>query len=185
MQIVQTLTANPFYSPQLYDVLYAADQPNPGVAVVTGASTIYKWDKKDGPGAAGAFITFRGLDLAEFKIECKLWTPQHLEEWPYWSALWGWNPIKKTAQPLRVYHPLLDERGIQTVAAKTVPQLTYQGGGLWKGEIDVIEWRPPPKKNVASTPIQVGNEPVVQNEKQATIKRLSAIALDLAHSPNK
>jgi hypothetical protein len=43
---------------------------------------------------------------------------------------------------------------------------------MWKGEIDLIEWRPPPKRNVASTPAQVGGEPRVQDKLDARIKQI-------------
>lgn len=164
------MLANPITNPEQFDKVIAAGIPNPGVASVTGAATLYKWDKKDGPGAAGANMTFRGLDLSEFKIEVQLWTAEQLDAWPAWADLWGWDPVKKKATPLEVVHPLLDERRIRTVAAKGVPQLSNKGGSLWIGTIDCIEWRPPPKKNVAASPSSVKSgaagaaQPTAQDE---------------------
>jgi hypothetical protein len=146
------LPVSPFLLPEAYDVVLAAGVPSPGIATVKGASRIYKWDKKDGPGAAGANMTFRGLDIAELSIELQLWTPEHLELWGAWSAIWAWNPVKKQATPVTVEHPYLSDLGIFTLAAKAIPQLDFKGGGMWLGRIECIEWRPPPKKNVASSP---------------------------------
>ncbi len=150
--------ADPFALPELYDIVVIAGVASPGVAKVSRGGRKYKWDKKDGPGTAGANVTFRGIDLCEFSIELTMWNSEQLAAWDVWRDLWQWDPTKKVKgktpkiQPVDIMHPILDGLGVHWAMPVEVGQLEYQGGGKWTATISAMEYKPPGKKNVTGSP---------------------------------
>jgi hypothetical protein len=52
--------ASPLAQPGLWDRVFVAGVPSPGLAKIVGAGQPFKWDEKDGPGTQGAKLTYRG-----------------------------------------------------------------------------------------------------------------------------
>jgi len=161
----------PGSAPLVYDQVTANGIASPGVARITSdIAREYAWDRKQAPGAAGENMTFRGLNIVSFTIECQLWTDDLLTQWEAWAGLWEWDPIKQAATPVEVFHPLLAERGITVASATKIyaPKQARLGDNLWIGKIEALEWRPPPKKNATSSPKSTQTESANDRE----IKRL-------------
>lgn len=164
----------PGSAPSVYDQVTANGIASPGVARVTSdVVREYAWDRKQAPGAAGENITFRGLKLVTFTIECQLWTDDLLSEWETWCGLWEWDPIKLAATPVEVFHPLLSERGVTVATATKIyaPKQSRPGDSLWIGKIEAMEWKPPPPKNATSSPKAAG-KPAADSPNQKQIASL-------------
>lgn len=148
------LSALPGSLPEYYDKITAAGVPSPGVVRVQEVAREYVWDLKQAPGAAGENMTFKGLKNVQFSLEFQLLGDAQLEEWEAWITLWDFDPTKSAPQPLNVQHPLLEERAVTIVTAKKIyaPKQSRPGDNLWIAKIEAVEWRPPPKANVAKSP---------------------------------
>jgi hypothetical protein len=157
----------PGAAPLIYDQITANGVGSPGIARVSSdIAREYSWDRKQAPGAAGENITFRGLKLVSFTIECQLWTDALISEWETWCALWEWDPIKKKATPVEVFHPLLAERDVTIATATKIyaPKQSRPGDNLWIGKIEALEWKPPPRQNTTSSP--KSTKPQTANERE-------------------
>lgn len=64
----------------LWDTVYLAGAPLPGLATVSGAHG-RKLDVKSAPGRNGARIIDKGYEPAKIEITLRMWTPEHLDDW--------------------------------------------------------------------------------------------------------
>jgi hypothetical protein len=151
---------SPLKYPPVYDVLYVGGQPSPGVAVISDADRAHKWDVKDGPGTEGAVITYRGKPPAKFTSKHKLWLEEHFAAWNAWRVLLAPEGAKKDVQPVDLLHPALIEQEIFSAVVETLGAIVHEGNGLYSYTIKWLEYRPPAKKNVTTTPSKpVANAP--------------------------
>lgn len=132
---------------------------SPGVCRVKGASRIYNWDKKKGPGAQGAVITYRGSDLSEFTLEWQLWDEDMLAEWEIFVTVFDYDATKGEPKPVIMVHPSLQERRIKSAVAKKVGTPEHQGGGLFLVTVDCMQYAKPPAVNTTKTPAAATNKP--------------------------
>lgn len=177
------LSGLPGALPALYDKIVAAGVTSPGVVRVQEIAREYVWDMKQSPGAAGENMTFKGLKNVQFSLEFQLLGDPQLEEWEAWISLWDFDPTKSSPQPLNVQHPLLEERAVTIVTAKKIhaPKQARPGDNLWIAKIEAVEWRPPPKANVAKSPSSAkagGSEsesggPPAETARQREIRQLT------------
>ena len=177
------LSALPGSLPEYFDTILAAGVPSPGVVRVQDIAREYVWDMKQAPGAAGENMTFKGLKNVAFSLEFQLLGDAQLEEWESWIALWDFDPNKQQPTPVNVSHPLLEERRVSIVAAKKIyaPKQARPGDNLWIAKIEAVEWRPPPKANVAKSPQstksgsneQTAGGAPAETERQREIRRLT------------
>ena len=144
----------PGKDPDFFDKVMAAGILSPGVARVGEVAREFVWDMKQAPGAAGENMTFKGLKNVTFTMEFYLVGDKDLTAWESWIELWDFDPTKTKPNPIDVLHPVLLERNVTVVAAKkiTAPKQSKVGDNLWIGKIEAVEWRPPPKANVAKSP---------------------------------
>jgi len=148
------LPASPDRDPQYFDRVLAAGVLSPGIARVGEIAREYTWDLKQAPGAAGENMTFKGLKNVVFSMEFLLLGNAQLQEWESWVSLWDFDPTKSQPRPINILHPLLYERQVSIVAPKKIwaPKQSRPGDNLWVAKIEAVEWRPPPKANVARSP---------------------------------
>lgn len=144
----------PGQAPEAFNKIKAAGLESPGIVRIAEIAREYVWDLKQAPGAAGENMTFKGLKNAQFSMEFHLLGDVQLDEWASWVLLWDLDPVKVTPQPINVEHPLLWERNVTIVTAKKIyaPKQARPGDNLWIAKIEAVEWRPPPRANVAKSP---------------------------------
>lgn len=177
------LPASPDTQPEYFDRVLAAGVWSPGIARVQEVAREYTWDLKQAPGAAGENMTFKGLKNVTFSMEFLLLGNAQLTEWESWITLWDFDPTKQQPTPINVLHPLLYERRVSIVAAKKIyaPKQSRPGDNLWIAKIEAIEWRPPPRANVAKSPTatksgsseQAAGGAPAETERQREIRQLT------------
>ena len=116
---------------------------SPGLADVSGANSPRNWDKRKGYGLMGAIAVFHGMDLAEFSVKLRLYTPQDWEDWHAWKALVDKPPVGTRPRSLDITHPLLEELDIKSVVVTDVMQPEQTDNGEWTVEIKLLQWRQP------------------------------------------
>ncbi len=128
---------------QRYIVL--ANQPSPGLAVISGAGIPLDWDVRKGYGYSGAVVVYTGDNLAEFTVTIQMWTQVQLDAWKAFAQLLKRPPKGVLAQAMAIQHPLLDELGIDKVVLRNRSMLTPSPTGLWTVELKLLQYRKPEK----------------------------------------
>ncbi len=179
------LYANPFTSPELYNVLITGGEESPGVcALVDGGGRPYKWDIKDQAGAQGASITYRGFRPSEgIAFKFKFWTAAQVDDfYNRYVPLLAYDATKTNPKPISVLHPVLMANDISSLVTDEIGPLTHEGQQLWTVTIKFTEYRPAKKKNVTSTPTGTtpsansAAKPTVQDAQDQEISKLLAQA---------
>lgn len=119
---------------------------SPGVARVTGAERVAKWDEQAGMGASGATLTYGGESLAEITVGFELWEDSHFLAWDAFSTFLVPPKILGMAKPIayELRHPILDELRISAVVFMSRTQLTEDGEtGKYKCTAKWKEYRAP------------------------------------------
>lgn len=146
-------------------------QRSPGIAKVTGAALLYRWDKRQGYGLAGAFPVYFGEDLPDFVIELRLYTSQDWVDWAAWKPLVVKPPKSIRPKALAIYHPWLAEVQIGACTIKKVhqPEPDDETGGFLIA-IECMKWRKPTialsKPDAAKT--NASDDPVDQEIERRT-----------------
>lgn len=154
------LYANPWDSPELYDILITAGVASPGICELTDeAGRIFKWDRKDVAGAQGETITYRGLRGSQFAFKFKFWLKEQLIEFfEKFVPLLSYDGTKTTPKPISVLHPILAANDITSVVVEEIGSIKHDDGKqLWSVTVKFLEYRPAAKKNVTSTPKSTTN----------------------------
>lgn len=161
---------NPITEP--CDYILLAQQKSPGLATVEGASSPRKWDEREGYGISGAFSVFRGRGLAKFSVKLRLTTEQHWADWAAWKKLVDKLPTRrggsgKDTGNLDIWHPLLEDVGVTSVAVAERLQPVQVVDGEWTIEIKFIEFRRPKlslakPEGAAATPVDPIEENVIK-----------------------
>lgn len=177
---------NPIENPQAWDVIYLGQTPSPGMCKLGGGfDRTYEWDTKKGKGTIGATSTFVQGPPVEGTITFYLWKVAHFTEWGIFRNLLKYDPLKKTAQAVDIYHPALADLTIHSVVTKKIGKIVHEGKQLYSITVDFLEYFPAPKKSATGTPTGSKNnakkpagtpsDPVADAQ-QAEIKRLLAEA---------
>lgn len=165
---------NPIDEPVDYFIL--AGQRSPGTAVVEGASTPRRWDERRGYALSGATIVFRGVMLAHFKIYVYLCTTEDWNAWNDFMPLVARPPYGERPRALEIWHPFLEQHGIRAVGVEDLKQPVESEPGIWKIEIDLVEYRRPEIALAVPEGAQTRAVDPVDQE----IERLTAQVEDLA-----
>jgi len=174
------MTWNPITDP--CDYIKLSDVKSPGLADVSGASSVRRWDEREGFGISGAFSVFKGRGLAHFSVKLRLYS---VEDWDGWDAF---KPIVdklptrrggtgKDSGVLDIWHPLLETLDIKAVAAAEVMQPEQTDSGEWTIEIKFLEFRYPKialakPDAAAATPV----DPVEEQIIKPLIKQLQGLS---------
>ncbi len=148
------LGANPLVNPTALDYVGVAGVANSGIARVLDADgRPYDWDKKNSSGSQGATQTYRGWDLAKFKVRYEFWLAEQIDYFEnVYVPVLRYDALKQAPQPVAVYHPILASRDVHAAIVTRIGPLVDLGAQLWSVTVDFEEFRPPKKKNVTTTP---------------------------------
>lgn len=181
---------NPITQP--CDYILLSGKKSPGMAVVSGggASSIRRWDEREGFGISGAFPVFKGRGLARFSVKLKFWTPEHWNDWATWKGLVDKLPRKRFGEAgkdtgnLDIWHPLLEDVDIKSVcvAERMAPEQTADGE--WTIDIRFLEFRRPKftlakPEGSEATPVDPVEEEIIKpltEQLQGLVRKLDAPA---------
>lgn len=85
---------------------------SPGVCTITGDGIPRNWQVREGYGLSGATQAFRGLGLAEFQLELRLWRPEDRTQFTIFDAAIEPSPLGAPEKIYRISNPILSLRGI-------------------------------------------------------------------------
>lgn len=149
---------SPIAYPQWWDVVVIAGVTSPGLAIVGEWKRTHTWDVKKGKGTLGASLVFTQKPPAEGPIEFQLWDDgtgstghNHFAEWDAFIQLLKYDPTKKTAAAVSIWHPSLDFIDVSSVVTTKIGNPIHKGEGLYSITIDFIEDYPVPAKNATGT----------------------------------
>lgn len=146
--------ASPISNPVAWDSIAVNGSTWTGKVEVRRASRAYRWQYKDPPGADGEFGTFRGKKGKTFVIVFYLWTDAHFANWATYQTNFYYQGAKAgIVAPNVVQHPALAYVGINAVTVEDIgaPERVSEDN-LWKVEVAVREYMPPPPISVTNTP---------------------------------
>lgn len=175
------LLANPLSNPAAWNVVLVAGVANPGVArIVDGGNRPYKWDVKDTAGAQGGTTTYRGFKNSEhLRVRYEFWTREQIDQfYAEYYPLLKYDALKTAPKPVAISHPALAANDITTVVTNDIGALLDLGGQLWSVTVEFIEYRPPKKQNVTTTPngaatsSSKSNQPSVEDAQDRQIAKL-------------
>ncbi len=136
--------------------------PCPGVIPVDGLRGFERetgWDRKKGKGTGGAILTMTTWPPAEGSITSILWLPEHFALWDEFSSSLEYHTDKVANTPAaKIGYPALAYNLIYDVVVHKVGIPRHHGKKLYSVTVDYIEWMPPPKATIVSTPIQPGTD---------------------------
>jgi hypothetical protein len=179
---VPALTSNPLLNPEAFDVIVVAGVVNPGIVRVSGAERVFDWDVKDAPGSQGSTITYRGWKPTDsITLRFEFWEREQINEfYNEFVPLFYYDAAKTAPKPVDVFHPTLNANQVNSVVTKKIGPLTPEDKQLWSVTIEVLEYRPAPKKNATSTPkgsagtdpAKAAAKPTVEDEQDRQIAAL-------------
>jgi len=127
-----------------WDTALLANIPNPGLVVVSGATSPRKWDEAAGTGTSGATLRWTGDGLPEFEARVSVWTPEQFEEWDR-----TWGPLTARTEPGQKplafdwRHPATDDLKIRSVVVLDLTQWEQVEDGLWQRTVKLKQYRKP------------------------------------------
>jgi hypothetical protein len=164
------MTWNPIDEP--CDYITLAKVKSPGLADVSGASSVRRWDEREGFGISGAFSVFKGRGLAHFSVKLRLYSVEDWEGWYAFKPIVDKLPTRrggkgKDSGVLDIWHPLLEGLDIIAVAAAEVMQPEQTDSGEWTIEIKFLEFRYPKvtlakADAAAATPVDPVEEKIIK-----------------------
>lgn len=146
------LPAGPWHeSPDAWDTIVINGKEWPGIASVE-IDRAQKWDTKKAQGSHGAEREFKGTDLANVKIELRLWTTEHFAAVEANGLLADIEPDpgKKKQDAVSIQHAVAAFRKVSAVTIDKVngPKVSNGVGVI---TIDATEYRKPDTNNATGT----------------------------------
>jgi hypothetical protein len=126
-------------------------QKSPGFAEVVGASNPVKWDVRDGPWLAGAYLVGGGRLLAKFTVRIRLYSSQDFADWHRWRPLVQREPYGKRPKAKDIWHPWLEMLDVKSAVVEEVGQPEPIDNGAFMIPIKFIEHRRPTLKLLKPT----------------------------------
>jgi len=143
---------NPIDYPEAWDVIDVAGFQSPGVCEVSRPKRDYNWDIKPGKGTKGATTTFVGQSPAKWSVKFKAWLPRHFREWDEFLPRLKYDPNRENKDAYDVFYPALADLDIRSATTESVGGWEDEGGGLYSRTVEFLEYLPPAKTSVVSTP---------------------------------
>ncbi len=181
---------NPIDNAQSFDKIEIDGDECPGICVLKGFKRPTEWDVKRGKGTKGGTVTLTQLPPAKGTATFSLWLTEHFSAWATFRRKFKYDPTKKTANAVDIYHPWLADLDIISVVTESIGLIEHQGKGLYTIEVELLEYLPPPKASATSTPDGSkkgngvgaegkGDVDIETQQKQQEIKQLLAEAKPL------
>jgi hypothetical protein len=134
-------------APELWNGCGLGGYQLPGIVTVEDASTGRRLDTKKAPGADGAGIADKGLELAKFKITVTIWTQEHLTAWRDMQPTILPRERVSERKALEIVHPALVDLGITSVYVQKITALVPGSiPGARTATIHVVEYIPKPTR---------------------------------------
>lgn len=143
---------NPISNPQAWDFITVAGVNSPIIKGKLDCKRTYKWDVKEGKGTQGATETFVGVPPVKFSVTFYLYLVDDFRKWDEFRALLTYDPTKKDASAVDIYHPSLADIGVKSVVVESIGAVTYEGNGEYNVTVEFLEYTVPPKASAVSTP---------------------------------
>jgi hypothetical protein len=146
------MSANPITDPELWHRATIAGRDTPGVCTVTGIERERKWDEKEGPGASGALLTFRGIKLSEPTLKIRMFVAADYDAYNDLAAYL--KTFADNGGAVDFWHGSVEGLDIRSVVIVSIgaPVIVKEGDSLYEATIKLKEYRPPPKTNATKTP---------------------------------
>lgn len=182
---MSSATINPFRNAEQWDVLECGGDVSPGMCKLSGFSRASGWEKKKGKGAKGTTLTLNEFPPCSGTVTFYLWLEEHFVAWGTFRGRFMYDPTKKPATAVDVYHPSLADIDCLKVVCEDIGAIEPVGQGMYKITVKLCEFHPPPKKSAVSTPKTSadksgskagGSGDPVADAQQEEIKRLLAEA---------
>jgi hypothetical protein len=135
------VTFNPETDP--VDYILLANQRSPGLAVISNAASLRRWDERRGYALSGARVVYRGLGLARPIVTLRLLSAADWDAWHEWRPLVQRPPVGEGARAQDIWHPILEDLDIGSVVVENVLQPKQVADGEWAIDIKFIEYRRP------------------------------------------
>jgi len=133
---------DPYLTPVDYFLL--AGQKSPGIAVISGAADVRKWDIRAGYGLSGGVTVYRGREISKFTATIHLITAQDWTDWSSFQSLVARPPNGTKPKSMSIWHPWLDFLDISSVGVEEVGQPEEDGDtGAYTIAIKFLETREP------------------------------------------
>lgn len=126
---------------QVVSYILLAGVKSPGICEIEGASSARTWDERRGYGLSGATCIFRGVRLAHFKANIRLYSEVDWLGWSQFAPLLKRPPVGERPKQLEIWHPILEDLGIVAVGVEELHQPQQTGDGEWTVVIEFIEYR--------------------------------------------
>jgi hypothetical protein len=149
----------PLKFPWVHDVVQIGGSPgilSPGYCILSGWNRTHEFDVKKGKGTKGSTITFVGLPPGSGEIEFFIWDDgrfgrNHFEEWAAFVRALKYDPTKKNIEAIPIYHPFLDDLGINSVVCTEIGILTRSPTMMFSSKCKFLEYTPQPKGSAVGT----------------------------------
>jgi hypothetical protein len=151
---------DPINYAQEWDVIRVAGVKSPGRVSLSEIKRAHEWDVKKGKGVKGATITFVQKPPASFKATFELGYlaldgsggPQHFIDWAKFRPLFEYDPTRKAVIAVDIYHPSLADVDITSVVTESIGGIEHVGEGLYRVEVEFLEYFPQAPQNASGTP---------------------------------
>ena len=171
------------------DTIYVRGEPLPGIARIVGLTRKAKIDEQMAPGLGGAYLLYRGRNLARWQIEIVLgFVPLDYESWCY-----KWLPVlrfpKGPVSPqgaqivatvaFDIEHPILADIGVKQFALEEIkgPD-AMEHGNISKVVLSCVEFlnRPRIQQAKIEAPEATPEDPADKQVREATREFADAAA---------
>lgn len=126
---------------------------SPGVCELSGDGIPRNWQTREGFGLVGMTQAFRGLGLAEFQIELRLWETEHRALFTVFDKLIEPSPPGVPERVYKIEHPVLALRGITQCTFLNAPFVKHGTDGAETVIYKCRQWRKPlPTLTTATAP---------------------------------
>ena len=136
---------------QAWDLALIGGVPTPGIATVSGAERVVKWDERDGKGADGASTFFEGAQLTKFTLTLSFadgvngeTIDEQIDRYQTFIVpVLEQGTSGKTA--LDFYYPSISEApiNVRSVVPDAIGQLAQDANGAWSVAIKLIQYVKP------------------------------------------
>jgi hypothetical protein len=145
----------PLFLGNPYDTCQLGASQLPGLCKVTISSKKRRVQQKKSNGADGATPTFRGIEVAQGKIDVVCWTPGQFAEMDRLLPIIYPNPGKdiNRLSALDISNPKTQHRGIRAIIVEDVAgpdDGPVKGSMVWS--LKWVEYQPTSKKPAVKTP---------------------------------
>jgi hypothetical protein len=148
-----------FFASSPFDVVSIAGQRSPGIIKIEGFKRKWKWDAKSAKGSFGEQLSFVMKHASAGTLHCFVWTEAQWDAWsvgsgalPPFASLFRYTANPTQIQAVHIDNPILYDTNLSQVVTVSLSPFEHLGSGMWKREIELIEWSPPPKVPTVATP---------------------------------